>query len=77
MKIRCTLTWPDGARLTADVAGDYPTHAVPVAYAGSVDRIDPIRECGPVYLEAVLGPAATAAGATMTVERNGEYAAGE
>ncbi len=70
----CTLTFPDGQQVTGRTEARSPGMPCPITYTGAVDRLGMRYDAGtPADLELVFTLAAQQKGATLSVEKTGQY----
>lgn len=64
--LRFTLTWPDGATVTAMATAAHPNDVAAVDYVGAQERLPRVwARCAVTTLRTCLEQAATAAGARL------------
>jgi hypothetical protein len=70
----CTLTFPDGQQVTGRIEARSAGAASSILYTGAVDRLGLKCDNGtPADLELVFALAAQKTGATLVVEKTGDY----
>jgi hypothetical protein len=74
--VNYTVTWPDGAAVTASIAAEYAGDTVPVTWTGAIEKIEsPLQRAASYILEADLRTQAEQTGGTLTVKQDGLWPA--
>jgi hypothetical protein len=74
LTVNCTLTFPDGKKVTAQIEAQSPATDYPITYAGCVDRL--VTKCATGTasdLELLFTLAARRSRAELNVVRTGQY----